>query len=162
MIFYEPVSNIRDKLACAYIEDSNQSSHPHILISVLVFPPEASGLSFVVSDFWSSHFEWAVSWVRCVTWLDRFLIFALLAHFLTLEPWLPIERPSKTQIISAVWSESSVGTHGILYLFSTVLTSFSDLTTQIIMLWVIMKQLFPRLIFSLQQVLFTELFKNDK
>ena len=36
-LIYEPVSSIRYTLACAYSEDSNQSSHPHSLIRVLVF-----------------------------------------------------------------------------------------------------------------------------
>ena len=31
------VSSIRYKLACVYIEDSNQSGHMHSLIRVLVF-----------------------------------------------------------------------------------------------------------------------------
>ena len=34
----ESVSRIRYKLACAYREDSNQSAHPHSLMSLSFFP----------------------------------------------------------------------------------------------------------------------------
>ena len=36
----EPVSSIRYKMACATSEDSNQSVHPHSLISLIVPPVE--------------------------------------------------------------------------------------------------------------------------
>ena len=35
---FEPVSSIRFKLACEYSEDSNQSVHPHSLISLSFLP----------------------------------------------------------------------------------------------------------------------------
>ena len=106
---------------------------------------------------WSCHFPIGVLgqvWCLIVSIPDL----CPLSYFGTLAIHsAPVEDSDQTALMRRlIWV---FGGHKCQHVpFSTVLTSFSNPTTQIIMLWVIIKQLFPRLIFSLQQVLFTELY----